>query len=172
MLFKVGDNVIHPRHGLGKISQLAVKEFVEGQKRIFFEISFPGSTLWVPLNLSNSGIRKITVKSEIEKCRKILASPAVKLNGTPRLRMFELNERIKKGTLTETCRVVRDLSAHGWHASLNGTFVSFLSLVQEVLCQEWAAVEEISLEQASNEIIALLEMGKRLHGNVRLSNEI
>jgi RNA polymerase-interacting CarD/CdnL/TRCF family regulator len=30
-----------------------VKQFVEGEKRPFYEIAFPGSTLWVPLDLAN-----------------------------------------------------------------------------------------------------------------------
>ena len=113
MSFKVGDRVIHPRHGLGKVTRLAVKEFVEGQKRLFYEISFPGSVLWLPMNLSDSGIRKLTVKSEIEKCRKVLMSPANPLNSDPRVRQSDLNARLKEGEISAHCEVVRDVTAHG-----------------------------------------------------------
>lgn len=162
MAFKVGDRVVHPRHGLGQITRLAVKQFVEGQKRLFYEISFPGSTLWVPMNLSTSGIRKITVKSEIEKCRKLLMSPANPLNEDPRVRQAELNKRMNEGNFSVHCEVVRDVTAHGWTKPLGGMISSFLIAAQDVLYQEWATVEETSLEEASAEINALLEVGKRI----------
>ncbi len=60
MEFKVGDQVVHPQHGLGQVTNFAIKQFVQGKKRPFYEIAFPGSTLWVPLALSTSGMRKLT----------------------------------------------------------------------------------------------------------------
>ena len=161
MSFKVGDQVIHPRHGLGQVTSLAVKQFVEGEKRPFYEISFPGSTLWVPLNLSSSGIRKLTVKSDIANCRRLLKAPATPLNSDPRLRQPELNNHLKKGTLTARCEVVRDLTASGWQKPLSGSMAAFLKVAQDVLCQEWAAVEGVSLTEAASEIESLLETGRQ-----------
>jgi RNA polymerase-interacting CarD/CdnL/TRCF family regulator len=160
MSFKVGDRVIHPRHGLGQVTSLAVKQFVEGEKRPFYEISFPGSTLWVPLNLTTSGIRKLTVKSEIASCRRVLKAPAESLKEDFRLRQIELNDHLKEGTLTARCEVVRDLTAYGWHKPLNGSIAAFLQTTLEVLYQEWAAVEGITPVEAATEIQSLLEKGK------------
>jgi RNA polymerase-interacting CarD/CdnL/TRCF family regulator len=161
MTFKVGDTVIHPRHGLGQVTNLAVKQFVEGEKRPFYEISFPGSTLWVPFNLTNSGIRKLTVKSEIANCRRLLKAPAAPLNNDPRMRQTVLREHLKEGTLTAHCEVVRDLAATGWHKPLSGAMAAFLKVTQDILCQEWAAVEGISLTEAASEIESLLEKGRQ-----------
>jgi RNA polymerase-interacting CarD/CdnL/TRCF family regulator len=161
MTFKVGDTVIHPRHGLGQVTNLAVKQFVEGEKRPFYEISFPGSTLWVPFNLTNSGIRKLTVKSEIANCRRLLKAPAAPLNNDPRMRQTVLREHLKEGTLTAHCEVVRDLAATGWHKPLSGAMAAFLKVTQEVLCQEWAAVEGVSLTEAASEIEFLLDKGRQ-----------
>ena len=161
MTFKVGDTVIHPRHGLGQVTNLAVKQFVEGEKRPFYEISFPGSTLWVPFNLTNSGIRKLTVKSEIADCRRLLKAPAAPLNNDPRMRQSVLREHLKEGTLTAHCEVVRDLAATGWHKPLSGAMAAFLKVTQDVLCQEWAAVEGISLAEAASEIESLLNKGRQ-----------
>lgn len=161
MSFKIGDQVIHPRHGLGQVTSLAVKQFVEGEKRPFYEISFPGSTLWVPLNLSTSGVRRLTVKSEIASCRQVLNAPAKPLKDNFRLRQIELNDHLKEGTLTARCEVVRDLTAYGWHKPLNGSMAVFLQTALDVLCQEWAAVEKITPEKAAAEIQSLLEKGKR-----------
>ena len=165
MPFKVGDQVIHPRHGLGQVTKLAVKQFVEGEKRPFYEISFPGSTLWVPLSLSTSGVRKLTVKSEIASCRRVLKAPAEPLEDDYRLRQTELNDHLRKGTLTARCEVVRDLTAYGWHKPLNGSIAAFLQTTLDVLCQEWAAVEKITPAEASTEIQSLLEKGKQAYDN-------
>ncbi|MGB7875234.1 MAG: CarD family transcriptional regulator [Anaerolineales bacterium] len=165
MVFKVGDRVIHPRHGLGQVTKLAVKQFVEGKKRPFYEIAFPGSTLWVPLSLSTSGIRKLTVKSEITKCRRLLEAPAEPLNVDFRLRQAELNDHLKEGTLTAQCEVVRDLTAQGWQKPLSGAMVVFLKVAKDVLCQEWAAVEGMTTSEAATEIESLLEKGKLAHNN-------
>jgi RNA polymerase-interacting CarD/CdnL/TRCF family regulator len=165
MAFKVGDRVVHPRHGLGQVTSLAVKQFVEGEKRPFYEISFPGSTLWVPLNLSSTGVRKLTVKSEIASCRRVLQAPARPLNDDFRTRRTELKDHLKEGTLTARCEVVRDLTAYGGHKPLNGAIAVFLQTTLEVLCQEWAAVEGIAPAEASAEIQSLLEKGKQANDN-------
>ena len=165
MEFKVGDRVVHPRHGLGNVTKLAVRQFVEGEKRPFYEIAFPGSTLWVPLGLSTSGIRKLTVKSEIARCRRLLKSPAAPLNDDPRLRQAELTDHLKEGTLTAHCEVVRDLTARGWHKQLSGAIAVFLKVTRDVLCQEWAAVEGITLAEAAREVESLLEKGRQANDN-------
>jgi len=165
MSFKVGDQVIHPRHGLGQVTNLAVKQFVEGEKRPFYEISFPGSTLWVPLNLATSGIRTLSAKSEIASCRRILTAPAKPLKDDFRLRQVELNDHLKEGTLIARCEVVRDLIAYGWHKPLNGSIAVFLQTTLDVLYQEWAAVEGITPTEAATEIQSLLEKGKQSNDN-------
>ena len=165
MTFKIGDQVIHPRHGLGQVTKLAVKQFVKGKKRPFYEISFPDSTLWVPLSRASSGIRKLTVKSEIASCRRVLKAPAEPLEDDYRLRRIDVNDHLKKGTLTARCEVVRDLTAYGWHKPLNGSIAAFLQTALEVLCQEWAAVEKITPEEAATEIQSLLEKGKQAYDN-------
>jgi len=160
MSFKVGDRVIHPRHGLGEVTKLAVKQFVKGERRLFYEISFPGSTMWAPLNLSTSRIRKLSVKSEIIGCRQLLTAPARPLNNNPRLRQTELINHLKDGTLTARCEVVRDLTAYGWQKTLSGSFAAFLNVAQDVMCQEWAAVEEITISEAVVEVTSILEKGR------------
>lgn len=165
MPIKVGDRVIHPQHGLGQVTSLAIKQFVEGEKRPFYEISFPGSTLWVPLSLTNSGIRKLSAKSEIVNSRRVLKSPAEPLKNDFRLRQTELKNRLKDGTLIARCEVVRDLTAYGWHKPLNGSIAAFLQSTLDVLCQEWAAVEKITPAEAATEIQALIEKGKEAKDN-------
>jgi len=158
---EVGDLVVHPQYGVGHVVKLDEREFEPGVTRRYYEISIPGSTLWVPLDLPTYGLRKLTVKSEIARCRKILGSPPVPITEDSRLRQSGLAARLKQGTIRAHCEVVRDLSAYGAHKPLSGNIATFLRVTQEVLSQEWAAVEGITVSEAVFEIGVLLEKGRQ-----------
>jgi len=165
MSIEVGDWVIHPWHGLGQVTSLVVKQFVEEEKRPFYEISFSDSTIWVPLNQLSSGIRKLTGKSEVASCRRVLKSPAEPLNSNYRLRQTEMKNHLNEGTLTARCEVVRDLTAYSWHKPLSGSNATFLQTALDILCQEWAEVEKITPEEAAIEVQSLLDKGKPTNDN-------
>lgn len=160
-MFKVGDTVVHPQYGVGHVVKLEDREFQPGVMRQYYEIAIPGgSTVWVPLDQSTFGLRKLTVRSEIERCRQILASRPSPLTEDARLRQSDLSARLKEGTIAAHCEVVRDLAGYGAHKPISGTIASFLRVTQDVLCQEWAAVENITLAEATVEISLLLEKSK------------
>ena len=158
---EVGDRVVHPQYGVGQVVKLDEREFEPGVMRRYYEIAIPGSTLWVPLDMPTFGLRKLTVKSEIARCRKILQSPPLPLTEDSRLRQSDLAARLKEGTITAHCEVVRDLAAYGAHKPLSGTIAAFLRVTEEVLSQEWATVEGITVSEAVFEIGVLLEKSKQ-----------
>ncbi|HUF00543.1 MAG TPA: CarD family transcriptional regulator [Anaerolineales bacterium] len=160
MKLEVGDRVVHPQYGVGHVVKLDEREFEPGVMRRYYEVSIPGSTLWVPLDQPTYGLRKLTVKSEIDRCREILASRPLPLTEDSRLRQSDLSARLKEGTIAAHCEVVRDLSAYGAHKPISGTIAAFLRNTQDVLCQEWATVEGITLAEAAVEISLLLEKSK------------
>jgi RNA polymerase-interacting CarD/CdnL/TRCF family regulator len=172
MRLAIGDRVVHPRHGLGNVVKLDERQFEPGVTREYYEIAVPGSTVWVPLDLQKSGLRKLTGKGEIARCRQVLQSPAVPLNENPRLWHTELSAHLKLGTISAQCEVVRDLVASDKHRRLNGSIANFMQVTQDVLCQEWATVEAISLGEATAEVRALLEKGHlRVHGPTTTSSK-
>jgi CarD family transcriptional regulator len=163
MAFAVGDRVVHPLYGVGCVVNVDERQFEPGVSRRYYEVSIPGSTttLWVPLDLSSSGLRKLTVKSEIARCRRILKSAPARLNDDPRMRQADLAAHLKLGTITAHCEVVRDLTAYSRHKPLSGTIAVFLRVAQDILCQEWAVVEEMTPQEAVVEIEALLEKSRQ-----------
>lgn len=161
MEFKVGDQVVHPRYGLGQVVKLEIKQFEPGVSRQYYEVSIPGSTLWVPQDQPTSGLRKLSVRSKLADCRRLLASHPAPLTEDPRTRQSDLAAHLKRGTITAQCEVVRDLSAAGWQKPLSGPIASFLRVTLDVLCQEWAAVEGISPIEAAQEIEDCLAKGRK-----------
>ena len=162
MKLEIGDRVVHPQYGVGHVVKLEEREFEPGLMRRYYEISIPGSTLWVPLDQPTFGLRKLAVKREIDRCRQVLSSRPLPLTEDSRLRQSDLSARLKAGTIVAHCEVVRDLSAYGAHKPISGTIAAFLRVTQDVLCQEWAMVEGITTAEANVEISLLLEQSKQL----------
>jgi CarD family transcriptional regulator len=163
MIFEVGDWVVHPQHGVGQVVNLEGREFEPGVTRRYYEVSMTGgSTLWVPADLPPIVLRKPAKQSEIARCRQILAAHPVPLTGDIRSRQSDLTTRLKQGTIATFCEVVRDLYAYGEHKSLYGTMAGFFRVTKDVLCQEWAAVEGITLSVALSEVNTLLEKGREM----------
>ena len=157
-MFEIGDKVVHPQHGIGQIVRLEDREFERGDTRRYYQIDIPGgSTLWVPVDLSNSGLRRLARKSDLAHCREILQARPLPLTQDGRVRQSELVARLKQGTIAVQCEVVRDLSAFVAHKPAYGTITAFLEAMLRVLCQEWALVQETTLSEAMTEISSLLD---------------
>jgi CarD family transcriptional regulator len=157
-MFEIGDTVVHPQHGVGQIVKLEDREFERGTTRRYYEISIPGgSTVWVPVDLPNSGLRNLAQKSDLTRCREILRAHALPLTEDGRIRQSELVVRLKQGTIAVQCEVVRDLSAFVAHKPTYGTISAFLEAMLRVLGQEWAIVQGTTVGEAVAEISSLLE---------------
>lgn len=164
MKFNVGDRVVHPQQGVGYVANLEEKQFEPNLPRLYYVILIPDTTVWVPVDLSTSGLRKLSVKSELEHCRHVLQSTPHPLTADRSL-LANLIGHVNQGTITAHCEVVRDLNAFGWRKPLYGPMAEFQRVILNVLSQEWATVDGVSLIEASNEISGLLKKGRAAHGD-------
>lgn len=162
--FDIGDKVVHPQHGVGFVANVEEKQFEPKVSRTYYVISIPDTTLWVPIDLSSSGLRKLSVKADLNQCRRVLQSAPLTLKPDRGL-MASLVDHIKHGTIVGHCEVVRDLTAFGWRKSLFGPLSDFRQTTFDVLCQEWAIVEGILQVDASYEIDTLLKKGRAVYEN-------
>jgi len=162
MKFSIGDRVVHPQQGVGYVEKLEEKQFEPNKPRLYYVIVIPETTLWVPVDLSTSGLRKLSARSELEQCRQVLLSAPQPLIPDRGL-MSSLISQINQGTVAAHCEVVRNLTAHGWHKPLYGAIAEFQRVILNVLTQEWSVVEGISPAEAAQEISALLKKGRAIH---------
>ena len=159
--FRVGDQVVHPQHGVGRVVGLKDESFEPGVTRQYYEVLIQnGSTVWVPVDLTTSGLRSLAGKNDVNRCRKVLVSVSSPLIPDARMRQTMLSVRLLQGTIVAQCEVVRDLYAHGEHKSLIGTMAYFFRDVLEVLAQEWAVIEDTTVGAAMQEINSLLEKSR------------
>ena len=162
MKFEIGDRVVHPQHGIGYVSNLEEKRFVPDSFRTYYVVNIPDTTLWVPVDLPTTGLRKLSKRSEIDRCREVLQSAPNPLKPERGL-LKTLAGQINQGTIVTHCEVIRDLTAYGWRKPLYGTLADFQRIKLDVLCQEWSVVEGISQADASQEIDLLLKRGRSAH---------
>jgi len=157
MQFNVGDVVVHPAHGVGRIVKLEEKRLFGAEARLYYELSTAKSTVWVPVegNLT-AALRPVTSKNALAHYRNLLKSRSAALDKDHRQRNLELNARLKDGSFQAVCAVIRDLTAHGWKTPLNDGDAALLRKTRENCYQEWAAAAGVQVTQASQEIEALL----------------
>ena len=163
MAFKVDDWVVHPQHGVGRVVKLEIRQFAAGPAQLYYKISIPNGTVWVQVDASSSGLRKVTTKDDLARYRDILKSRPKNLTADHRQRQIEIADRLRQGSLQARCEVVRDLSGLGWYKPLGEGNNALLRVAHQALNQEWAMADGVSLSEASQEVEALLQEGKSLY---------
>ena len=160
--FNVGDRVVHPQQGVGYVADLEEKQFEPSASRLYYVIHIPDTTVWVPVDHPTSGLRKLSERSELERCREVLQGAPHTLTADRGL-LSSLIRQINQGSLTAHCEVVRDLAAFGWRKPLYGPMAEFHRVILNVLNQEWAVVEGVSVVEAAHEITLLLKKSRTAH---------
>ena len=161
MTFKVNDWVVHPQHGVGQIEKLELRQFGSRTEQMYYEISIPDGTIWVQVEGSSCGLRKVITRRDLAKYRDLLRSRPTPLNENHRQRQIEIAERLRQGSFQARCEVVRDLSALGWYKPLGEGNATLLRVAHQKLNEEWAMADGVSLSEATSEVKALLQEGKQ-----------
>src|SRR5215471_4151619 len=111
-MFRTGEKVVYPGHGVGMIEGLQAKS-VSGVQRKFYMLRILESemTIMIPTeNVSTAGLRPIISKEMVNKVYRILRTKKVEVDQqTWNRRYREYAERIKTGSVLEIAKVLRDL---------------------------------------------------------------
>jgi CarD family transcriptional regulator len=111
-MFKTGEKVVYPGHGVGVIEGLQAKS-VSGVQRRFYMLRILESemTIMIPMeNVATVGLRPVISKDMVSKVYRILRTKKVEVDQqTWNRRYREYTERIKTGSVIEIAKVLRDL---------------------------------------------------------------
>ncbi|MEJ2011286.1 MAG: CarD family transcriptional regulator [Anaerolineales bacterium] len=163
MEFEINEWAVHPRHGVGRIVKVEAKHFDGGPERQYYRLEIPTGTVWIPVDSSPGGLRRLFAKKDIAAYRDLLRSRPTPLETDHRQRQITLTARQKQGSFKSRCELVRDLTAFGWKKSLNEITSVMLQGARHALCAEWAAVEGLSIDKARMEVDALLLEGRKTY---------
>jgi RNA polymerase-interacting CarD/CdnL/TRCF family regulator len=162
--FQVDEAVVYPACGIGRIAGLVTQRFQDTEEREYYEVVTGNSTIWVAVDgAAANGLRRLTGKSELHRYRDLLRAAPVPMSADARQRRQDLINRLKGGTFAALCEVVRDLTAMSWRKPLNEADSMALRKSRDNLAEEWSAAANITVQQAQDEITAVLGEARAAH---------
>ncbi len=157
--FKTGDFVVYPTHGVGQVTGIE-KETIAGDSLKLVVVTFDNErmTLRVPINkMETSGLRKVS-------SQKIMDDAVTTLKGRARIkrtmwsrRAQEYEAKINSGDPILIAEVVRDLHRNVGQPDQSFSERQIYEGALERLAGEFAAVERIERDQATEKLEAVLQ---------------
>jgi RNA polymerase-interacting CarD/CdnL/TRCF family regulator len=155
--FIVGDTIVHPTYGIGKVVGIEDLIYQASEIHPFYKINLENGVIWVRADEDGgTRLRPVTPPEELNTYRLLLTSTPNVLSDDRYKRFSECNARLKNPSFAVWCEVVRDLTAHGVNKRLNEYDSSTLRKVTDYLAKEWAISAGISFVDALKEIKAIL----------------
>jgi CarD family transcriptional regulator len=157
--FAVGDHVVYPTHGVGKITGLETQE-IAGHKLRLFVIQFDKDrmTLRVPtMKAKTSGLRRLCTKKEMTNALATLKARARVRRTMWSRRAQEYEAKINSGDPKAIAEVVRDLFRNAGQPDQSFSERQMYQAALDRLVREFAAVEKISEETATQRLEAMLK---------------
>jgi CarD family transcriptional regulator len=156
--YKVGDHVVYPHHGAGKVLKKEVKE-VLGEKREYLTIKILHNdmTVMVPCeNAGRAGLRRVIGEEAVKKVLGVLRDDVSQMPKNWNRRFKHNREKIKTGDVFELAEVVRNLAIRESEKGLSTGEKQMYTRAKKILASElmYALVmEEDEAETHLEEII-------------------
>jgi CarD family transcriptional regulator len=156
--FTVGDYVVYPKHGVGRVIELQSEE-IAGMKLELYVLRFEKErmTLRVPVNKVESiGMRKLSSDKTLKQAMETLkGKPKVKRTMWSR-RAQEYEGKINSGDLVSIAEVTRDLFRPEDQPEQSYSERQIFEAASSRLARELAAMEETDEPTALNKILDVL----------------
>jgi CarD family transcriptional regulator len=111
--FDVGDLVVHPHHGVGRVISSQQRRLT-GEERSYLEIDLVDSTLTIMVPCESAiavGLRPVVGPAQVRQIAAVLeGEPTPLLTGNWSAREKGYREKVKSGDVLELAAVVRDLA--------------------------------------------------------------
>jgi CarD family transcriptional regulator len=110
-MYRLGDKVVYPLHGVGIISSIEDKN-VLGEERSYYiiKLSISDMTVMIPTDKSDElGLRLIVSSRDANKALKVIGGESTEMEEDWKSRYQHNFEKIKSGSLTNVAEVVRNL---------------------------------------------------------------
>lgn len=158
MELSVGDKVVYPRHGVGRITGEEQLDLVEGFERYYvIEILDKGLTVHVPMRkMEELGVRPVMSRAKLARVLESLRGTPHPLSEDYRKRQAGVREKLETGGPLRIAEMVRDLTWHERRAHLTKADTELLARGREFLSAEIASLTGTEVTQAKQMIDAAL----------------
>jgi CarD family transcriptional regulator len=157
--YKVGDYVVYPTHGVGKIVGEETQEIAGATlKLLVIEFEKQKMTLRVPMHRAEAaGLRNISSIDQIEKAFETLMSKARTSRGMWSRRAQEYETKINSGSLISVAEVVRDLHKNVDQSERSYSERMIYETAFDRLAGELAAAKQINTHEATDALLEVLK---------------
>ncbi len=135
---KIGDIVVYPMHGAGKIAGVEKNE-INGQEKSYYVLDMPLGNLKVMLpldSLDKLGLREVIDRSEIGSLENTLQGKPESQVGGWNKRYHAILARMKEGDLNDIAAVVRNLELQDRKKKISTGERRLLELARQILISE------------------------------------
>ena len=156
--FELGDNVVYPHHGAGKVCAKEVKE-VFGEKREYLTIKILHNdmTVMVPTeNAALAGLRRVIDEETVQKVLDVLRDDVSDMPKNWNRRFKHNRDKIKTGDIYELSEVVRNLALRENEKGLSSGEKQMYTRAKKILASELMYALDKSEEEAEAYLAELL----------------
>src|SRR6201999_2404557 len=153
--FEVGDSLVYPHHGAGKVLRKEMKE-VLGERREYLMIKILHNDMTVMVPTENAAIAGLRRVIDEETCKKVIAVLQDECSEMPKNwnRRFKHNrDKIKTGDIYELAEVVRNLAVREQDKGLSTGERQMYTRAKKILASEMM----YALEKTEDEAEAYLD---------------
>jgi CarD family transcriptional regulator len=158
-LYSVGDKVVYPHHGAGKIMKIEQKD-VLGQQRDYLTIQILHNdmTVMVPVeNADRAGLRKVVEADVVEQVLEVLRGDPTKMPKNWSRRYKHNRDKLKTGDIFEVAEVVRNLAIRHADKGLSTGEKQMFSKAKKILASELMYARDFNEDEATAFLEDVLE---------------
>ena len=159
-MYKVGDHIVYPMHGVGKIDSIE-KKVVLGKRSEFYIITIINSGMNVMIPVKNAdmiGIRSIISKKDVKKVIEILSKDESSSVDDWKERYQNNIDKVKSGSIFEVSEVARDLYRRGTEKELSIMERKLYENAYQLVTHEIALAKKVDIEEAGNVVSEALSV--------------
>ncbi|MCL5942982.1 MAG: CarD family transcriptional regulator [Actinobacteria bacterium] len=157
-MFSVGDKVVYPHHGAGRILDICQRE-VQGETRQYMTIQILHNdmTVMVPVDAAErAGIRAVIDEVMVEEVVGVLREDPTLMPKNWNRRLKHNREKIKSGDIFELADVVRNLAIRDATKGLSTGEKQMFGRVKKILASELMYAKKIPEAEAVQYLESLL----------------
>jgi CarD family transcriptional regulator len=150
-LYKVGDKVVYPHHGAGKIMKVEDME-VRGQVREYLTIQILHNdmTVMVPVDSADrAGLRRVVESDSVERVLDVLRGDPTKMPKNWSRRYKHNRDKLKTGDIFEVAEVVRNLAIRHCDKGLSTGEKQMFSKAKKILASELMYARNLNEAEAN-----------------------
>jgi CarD family transcriptional regulator len=158
-LYEVGDKVVYPHHGAGKIVGIERKD-VLGQRREYLTIQILHNdmTVMVPVeNADRAGLRKVVAANVVDQVLEVLCGDPTKMPKNWSRRYKHNRDKLKTGDIFEVAEVVRNLAIRHADKGLSTGEKQMFTKAKRILASELMYARDFSEDGATAFLEGVLE---------------